>query len=83
MTGNLSYVPKQKDDLDWGTSWHVGKISNIAEAVGRADLVLIAAHDMLSSTNSPWNYQGPFWLPVIDWGYGGKNGGGANEAKMA
>jgi hypothetical protein len=38
-------------------------------AVGRADLVLIAAHDMLSSTNSPLNYQGPFWLPVIDWGY--------------
>ncbi len=60
--------------------------SNIAEAVGRADLVLlIAAHDMLSSTNSPWNYQGPFWLLVIDGGYDLKkiNGGGANEAKMA
>jgi hypothetical protein len=52
----------------------VGKISNIARAVGRADLVLIAAHDMLPSTNSPWNYQGPFWLPVIDWGYDLKQG---------
>ena len=59
----------------------MGKISNIAGAVGRADLVLIAAHDMLSSTNSPWNYQGPFWLPVIDWGYDLKKWGGCQRGK--
>jgi hypothetical protein len=32
-------------------------------------MVLIAAHDMLSSTNSPWNYQDPFWLPFFFGGF--------------
>jgi hypothetical protein len=60
----------------------VGKISNIAEAVGRADLVLlIAAHDMLSSTNSPWNYQGPFWLPSLTGVLIKKKGGGCQRGK--
>jgi hypothetical protein len=84
MTGNLSYVPKQKDDSDWGTSWHVGKISSITGAVGRADLGsslqhMTCCHPLIH----PGITRVPFGCPSLTGVMIKKNGGGANETKMA